>query len=897
MFPLNMFRENTHAGVRRRLYGLLLRCYPAPFRRRFGDELWTAFEVGWQAARRRGAGASLLFLVANVSDAVVSGWRERNNPRVHVAPVLGDSMMTTWLTDLSFALRLLKRHPRPAALAVLTLALGIGLAVGLFTVAYETLLGPLPYRDEAKVVMLYEFAPAKDIQRGTGTPANFVDWRGRSRSFSHVGGIAAFAATLSTEQEPVRVSGRRVTAEVFGALGVDPLLGRLFAADDIRPGNGLAILSHRTWVRHYGADPSVIGRSISINEARRTVVGVLKPDFRLPGGEDDIFVPWVFNTFERTARRSHYTTVVARIREGVTFDQAQADIASVAAQLATEFPDANAGESVLLVPVREVIVGDLRPALLTISAAVLLVLLIACVNVANLLLIQALGRRQEMSVRMALGAGRGRLLRQLVTESLVLSSLAGVLGLAFALLCVRLLAEIVPAGFDRIVSLQLDPVATLVALALCIGTGMAFGVAPVWFVMRQQPGLAAHTNRSTASRSTAYVQQALVAAQVALAIVLLAGAGLLMRSFVRLMNVELGFRPDHLLTLKMELPRVRYAGPEQWAPFFDRLLQEVRALPDVRDAAGVGGLPVSTPGNSNAIFVEGRPAPPPNQPTYAIYRLVTPGYFRTLGIPIIDGRDFSVDDRTGGLRVGAVNQTLANRIWPGERAVGKRLTFAAAPKPEDWFTIVAVVGDTHHADLKEPIDIQLYAPHTQEANWFAPNDLAIRTGGSPTAIAAAVRERIRAIDPLIPVTDVQSMEALISGSVAEPRFHLALLTVLSVSALTLSIVGLYGLMAFSVAVRAREIGVRTALGARQKDIAGMILKQGLRLTTIGLAVGLFSAFVVTRLMRSLLFQTEPHDPATFAGIAVMLLAVGAAACYVPARRASRVDPVVVLRTE
>ena len=805
--------------------------------------------------------------------------------------------MTRSFADLKFAVRMLTRHRAPAILGVSTLGLGIGLAVGLFSVVYDALLRPLPYRDESRVVMLWEFAPSKDLIKGVGTPANFLDWRGRSRAFSHVGALAAAPATLTTDRDPVRVKGRRVTAEVFGALGVDPLLGRLFSADDERPGHSVAILSYRTWQQHFGGDPALIGRSIAINDVQRTIVGVLEPDFRLPKGEDEVFIPWVMNASERAARKSHYATVVARIREGVSFEQAQADIASVAAQLAAEFPDANAGETVRLEPIRGAIVGDLRPALLTLAGAVTLVLLIACVNVANLLLTQAIARRQEMTIRMALGAGRWRLIQQLTTESLLMLSIAAALGLGLAVICVRVLAGILPAALDRTVSLRLDPLATAVALALSVGTGLVFSLAPALFVLGRGSALAAQTSRSTVSRSAARLRNALVTVQVALAIILLSGAGLLMRSFVQLMTVEVGFQPDHLLTFKMELPRGRYRGPEQWAPFFDRLLDDVRAIPGVRDAAGIGGLPVSTPGYSNAIFIEGRPLPAANDSTYAIYRLVTPGYFRTLGIPVLDGRDFSADDRAGGVRVGAINQTMASRMWPGERAIGKRLTFASAPKPEDWITIVAVVGDTHHARLSEPIDIQLYAPYTQDPFWFPPTDIAIRTAGSPTAIVPIVRQRLKEIDPRIPISDVQSMDALIGRSVSEPRFHLVLLAVLSVSALSLSMIGLYGLLAYSVALRTREIGVRSALGATRGTIARMVLTQGLRLTSIGVVLGLAGAFAATRVLGSLLFQVGPHDPATFAAITLTLLLVASAACYVPARRASRVDPVQALRID
>jgi predicted permease len=378
---------------------------------------------------------------------------------------------------------------------------------------------------------------------------------------------------------------------------------------------------------------------------------------------------------------------------------------------------------------------------------------------------------------------------------------------------------------------------------------------------------------------------------------LLAGAGLVMRSFVRLTSVELGFRSDHLLTFRTDLPRTRYAGPEQWKPLFDRLMGDLESIPGVISAAGVSGLPLNMGGGSNAIFIEGRPAPGPNENTYAIYRLVTPKYFQTVGIRVVDGRDFDARDAVDGLRVGAVNETLAARMWPGERAIGKRLTFNPKPGPDDWVTIVAVVGDTHHESLAEPIDIQLYAPYTQEPNWFPPSEFALRTSVDPMSIANIVRDRMRSLDPLLPVEDVQPMDAVVAKSVATPRFNLALLGGLAGSALLLAAIGVYGLLAFSVALRSKELGVRVALGATRGDLLRMIIGDGLRLVSVGLVAGVVAAFAVTRWIRALLFEVEPSDPATFIAVAALLVMIAIVACYVPARRAASTDPIAALRAD
>jgi putative ABC transport system permease protein len=883
----------------RRGYALLLRCYPPAFRARFGSELQFAFEAGWHLARRRGLPAAIRFLLVSAIDAVVNGGRERRSNRWYSPRARRDSLVTTFLTDMRFGLRLMIRTPQLAALAICTLGLGIGLSVSLYSVAHGALVRPLPFREETRVVMMYEHAPQRGTIRGNVAPANFLDWRARTSAFSAMGALRPFTATvIGAGGEAVRADGRRVLGPAFDALGLDPLLGRVFNADDEQPGRSVMLMSHRFWQQHFGGDPTLIGRSILVDERPQTVVGILKPVLRVPGGPigyDEIFVPWVLTPQQRQGRLSHISEAVARVKDGVTLEQAQADIARVADGLAREYPQSNKDETVLLVPLREVLVGDVKPALMMLVGAVTLVLLIACVNVANLLLARATARRQEMTMRAALGAGRARLVRQLLAESLVLALAAGAFGVVLAWWSVELLRALLPGDLAATIDARLDWRVTLGATAVCVLTAMIAGLAPAGFVLRSNATAVVRQGRGAGGPAAA-ARHVLVTVQVALAVVLLAGAGLLMRSFLRLMSVDPGIRPDRVLTLTLELPQTRYAGPEQWQPFFERLLADLRALPGVTHAAGIGGLPFNENGGSVGIHVEGQPTLD-NEHTYVIYRLVTPGYFETIGIPLIEGRDFSRQDGIKGPRVAAVNETLARRYWPGQTAVGKRVAFRRSPRPEDFVTIVAVVGDTHHWSLAEPIDIQMYVPYTQDANWLTPNQIALRSSGEPTAVASAARARVRAIDPLVPVSDIQTMESLIAKSVAAPRFNLTLLGLLSLSALGLAMIGIYGLLAFSVALRTREIGVRSALGASQSGIARMILGEGLRLTAAGIVVGLTVAFAATRWIQSLLFEVEPSDPATFMVIAVLLLAIAVIACYLPARRAARVDPLLALRAE
>jgi putative ABC transport system permease protein len=883
--------------MRLRLYRALLHAYPAPFRRRFADELADAFDTGFRAARTRGRIAAATYLTLGAVDAVANGLRERRSSKnPHPRPV-GDPFMTAFLSDVRFGVRLLTRNPRIAVLAIGTLAIGIGLAVSIYSVAHGALLKPLPFKDEARVVMMYEHAPQHGTIKGNVAPPNFLDWRDRSHAFSHMGALRPFSGiVMSANGEAIRADGRRVLGDAFGALGLSASAGRLLTPADEAAGAPIIVIGDRLWRQHFGADPSIIGRSILVDERPHTVVGVLEPVLRVPGGPagfDQIFVPWVLPPQLKTMRMSHICEAVARLKPGVTLEQAQADIAAVARVLADQYPQSNKDESVLLTPVREALVGDVRPALLVLAGAVTLVLLLACANVASLLLARAAARRQEMSVRAAIGAGRARLVRQLLAESLPIAIAAGTAGLGLAWWSLAWLQRVLPAEIAATVSARLDPTASVASLLVCIVTAIGFGLAPIRFALAGPSGALRDPRGGITAASG---RRAMVVLQVALAVVLLIGAALLTRSFGALVGVEPGFRADDLLTFKIELPRSRYRGPDEWQPFFERLRDELQSIPGVTAAAGSSGLPLNENGGSVGFFAEGQAPSADNQDTFVIYRLVTPGFFETLGIPMFEGRDFSRSDRPAGApAVVIVNRTLAQRYWPGQSAIGKRVAFTSRPRPQDWAVVVGVVGDIRHSSLAEPVDIQLYVSYNQEPNWYPPGQIVMRTDGQRLGLASVVRERVRAIDPMIPIAEMQTMEAIVGRAVAAPRFTMSLLLTLSLASLALALVGIYGLLSFTVALRTREIGVRSALGADAQSISRMVLGEGLRLAVVGGAIGLGAGAMAARSMEALLFEVGPYDPLTFVGCAALLLLVALVACYVPARRAGRVDPVIALR--
>ncbi len=810
-------------------------------------------------------------------------------------PRPGDSIVSTVLNDLSYALRLLRRQPGFAMVLVLTLSLGIGGTTAMFSLVEAVVLRPLPYTDESRIVMVWETEPAEGINKKVGSPANFNDWRINTHTIDHLSGIVQFDATLTGQGDPQRLDGRRISASVFAALGVRPLLGRAFTADDEEVNADAVIVSHHLWRQVFGANPDIVGTRIVLNDVPRTVVGVMPSEFKLPRGPDDFWVPLVFNDWERQARGSHWMMAIGRLKPGVTLAQAQADMDVIAVRLARDFPRFNAHEGLLVEPIRDEMMGGLRRPVLVLMGAVMLVLAIACINTANLLLARASARHQEVAIRAAVGAGRLRLIGQLLTESLVVAMIGAAAGAGLAWFGTSALRATMPDSLAPLRDIAINLRVLMFAAVAASVTGVLFGLAPALHLARQRTAIAIDAERASTSARVTRTGRTLVTVELALAMVLLVGAALFMQSLRRLTSVDAGFRTDSVLTFTIELPRSRYPGPARWSAFLDELMTRLEKEPSVQAAGAISWLPLTTGGGSNAVFVEGQPLPDAGNESYVFYRLITPRYFSAMGIPLVAGRFFDHRDSGDSSKVVIVNGTMASRYWPGESPLGKRVSFARTPGPEDWMTVVGVVGDTKQGSLADPVDIEMFAPGTQEANWFPPSHVAVRTAGDAMAITAAARQHVAALDPLMAIDKVQSLEAVVSTSTAAARFRTILVGLFGVIALVLSAVGVYGLLSLSVALRRRELGVRTSLGAAPGDILRLILSEGLMLTVIGAAIGLTIALFTTRTLASLLFDTPTTDPWTYAAIAALLMAIALIACYVPARRAARLDPVDAMR--
>jgi putative ABC transport system permease protein len=805
------------------------------------------------------------------------------------------TIVSTFVNDLSYAIRLARRHLAPAAVLVLTMALGIGGSTAMFSLVEAVLLRPLPYADEDRIVMVWETEPSEGVDKKVGTPGNFQDWRTDTRTIDHLSGLARFEATLTGVGDPRRLDGRRVSANIFPALGVQPLLGRAFTVDDELPGAEVVIVAHHFWRDVLGAGAGVIGSRILLNDAPRTIVGVMPPAFELPRGPDDFWVPLVFSDWERQARGSHWLMALGRLKPDVTRAQAQADMDVIAARLARDFPRWNAREGLLVEPVRDEMMAGLRRPVLVLMGAVMLVLAIACINAANLLLARASLRHQEVAIRAALGAGRVQLIRQLLTESIALAVVAAVIGAALAWFGTNALRAMMPDSLAPLRDIAVNGRVLAFAAAAATVTGVLFGLAPALQLARQQTSGGLDAERTSTAARVTRTARTLVTVELALAMVLLVGAALFVQSLTRLTSVDPGFRPDSVLAFTIELPRSRYPDPSRWSAMLDQLMTRLEQEPAVLAAGAISWLPLTTGGGSNALFVEGHPLPGPGEETYVFYRLITPRYFTAMGIPLLAGRFFDHRDSSDSSRVVVINRTMAQRYWPNQSPIGRRVSFAPVPRPQDWMTVVGVVGDTRQETLADAVDIEMFAPATQEANWFPPSDVVVRTAGDPLSIAEAARRHVRALDPSMAVDRMQTLEAVVATSAAASRFRTLLVAVFGSVAVVLSTIGIYGLLSLSVAVRCREIGVRTSLGAGPRQISRLVLREGLRLTIIGIVVGVAIAFIAARSLESLLYETRATDPWTYAAIAALLFAIALVACYLPARRAARMDPVAAMR--
>jgi putative ABC transport system permease protein len=805
--------------------------------------------------------------------------------------------MTSLLQDLRYGARVLAKSPGFTLVAVFVTALGIGANTAIFSVVHAVLLRPLPYAESERLVRVYGVSQKRNLTSMSTSFPNFNDLRGQSGAFESLAAFTDTTRALTGDGAPEQVVGVQTSGDLFDVLGARAALGRTLARTDEQPGGArVAVISHGMWQRRYGGDPSILGRSITLDGRPREVVGVLPEDFRFLFVNEpaEFYVPLNPEGEMEVQRGAGWLTVVGRLKEGVGVEQAQAEAETVAARLAEAYPEDNTGRSFRLAGAHEELVGSLRPTLLVLLGAVGFVLLIACANVANLLLARASRRGRELAIRVALGAGRGRVFRQLLTESLLLSTLGGAAGLLLAMWGVALISALVPADVPRFGEAGLDPSVLAFTLAASVLTGVAFGLAPALQASRVDLNDALKDGgRGATAGGKGRVRAALVIAEVAVSLVLLVGAGLLVKSFIRLRATDPGLDPRGVLTASISLPAARYSEDAQTIDFYERTLEQAAALPGVEAVGAIMPLPLGENAMSTSFAVEGRPDPGPGARPSSAARIITPGYLRAMGVPLVRGRDFTAADDADAPKVMLVNEALARQHFPGEDPVGKRLRVGLNDISGE---IVGVVGAVRHQKLSTAAGPEYYVPFRQVP--ISDLSLVLRArSGDPSPLASSLRALVQGIDRELPVYQVRPMETLVAESVARQRFSMTLLAAFAGLALVLAAVGVFSVMSFLVAQRTHEIGVRMALGAQARDILRMVVGGGMTLAVAGIAVGLLAAFAVTRLMSSLVYEVSTSDPAVFAVVAAVLAAVALAACLVPALRAARVDPMEALRYE
>jgi putative ABC transport system permease protein len=800
-----------------------------------------------------------------------------------------------WL-DLRYALRVLIKNPGFTLVAISALALGIGVNSAIFSVVNTVLLRPLPYKDPERLMMVWEDSSRHGYPRDTPAAANYVDWRDQNQTFEGMAAIADVTLNLTGSGDPERLEGHRVSANMFPLMGVEPQLGRTFTIDEDKPGNQkVVVLSDGLWRRRFNANSNLIGQPITLNGESYVVIGVMAARFQFPTRDDQFWVPMAFTPEQAAARGSHYLQVVGRLKPGVAFEQAQADMSAVATRLQQQYPESNTDLGAVVVPLHENIMGDIKRPLLILLGAVGLVLLIACANVANLLLARATLRQKEIAVRVALGASRWRIVRQLLTESVLLSALAGLFGLALSVVGLLLFRAFIPENIAQAREVNLDPRVLGFTFAVSVLTGVIFGLAPALQAARfGQSETLKETGRDSVTGGGNRIRGLLVVSEVALSIILLVGAGLLINSFLRLKNIDPGFRADNLLTMKVVLPEPRYREFAKRTAFYNDLVQKVQALPGVASAAVTTNLPLYRQGNSIGILIDGRPEPQPGQELIVVTRIVSPSYFDTMGIQLVKGRYLSDQDVIPGQRVVMISEAMANKFWPGEDPIGKRLAGGRVRSPQDWINVIGVVKDVRQFELNADPRPQMYLTYRQ-AGFFAPRDLVVKTTVDPSSLTSTVRQAVWEIDKDQPVASIRTMDEILSESISRQRFSMLLLAIFAGIALALAAVGIYSVMSYSVTRRTQEIGIRMALGAQRGAVLRLAIGRELKLVLVGLVIGVGASLMLTRLMTSLLFGVTPTDPITFISISLVLIGASLLASYLPARRATKVDPIVALR--
>jgi putative ABC transport system permease protein len=802
------------------------------------------------------------------------------------------------MADIRYAIRMLAKSPAFTFIAVLTLALAIGANSAIFSIVNAVLLRPLPYPHSEELVRVFGVQP--QFPTAPSSPANFLEWRTENQVFTHIASWVGQGFNLTGTDKPERVIGARVSSDLFQLLGVQPALGRDFTADEDRDGGDrVVILSYEFWQRRFGGDPNVIHQAITLSDQTCTIVGVMPRGFAFPTTRAQIWTPIAFNPAERALRDTNFIDVVARLKPGVSIQQAQANMTAVAQRQTERYPQTNTGVGVKVVSLQEYIVGKARPMLVVLLGAVAFVLLIACANVANLLLARAAARHREMAIRGALGASRSQVVRLLLTESVLLALVGGAVGLLLAIWSLDLLVSLKPANLPRLAEIGVNRTVFLFTAAVSVFTGILFGLAPAWQVSRSDlnEGLKESGRGGSDAPRRHRLRALLVISEVALSLVLLVGAGLMIRSFARLLAVDPGFKADHVLTAFVSLPVAKYPNREQQVTFFDRLIERLRNVPGINAAGVVTDLPLY--GSSSTGFdVDGRPSALPGQRAMTDYRMISPDYFAAMGMRLVKGRTFSAHDTEAAPGVVIINESMAARFFAGEEPIGQRLNLSA--RPNDLREIIGVVADVHNEGLDTDVKPEVYVPLLQSAAPYLASmtsamTIAMRSTIDPTALGQTVREQVQALDKDQPVSEIKSMEWYVADSMAQRRFNMLLLGVFAGLALVLAAIGIYGVIAYTVTQRTHEMGIRIALGARGGDILRLIFSNAMATTIVGIVIGLGAAFALTRLLQSLLYQVTATDPVVFATIPLLLLAVAVLATYFPARRAMKVDPITALR--
>jgi predicted permease len=888
--------EDFMASLRewvRRLWGTLRR---NPNDRQLEEELRAHLELAAEDMQRRGGSPEDSSRAARLQAGGVAQAME----------AMRDQRGLPWLENLvrdgRHGLRVLRRSPGFTAVALLTIAAGIGANTAIFSLINAVLLRPLPFADPERLVIVWEDLTFAGFPRNTPSVANYVDIKAQSRTLEDLAALDWRSFNLTGDGEPERVEAYGVTANLLPVLGIRPALGRSFTADEDRPeSQKVMMFSYGLWQSRYGGDRGIIGRDLLLNNEKYTVVGVLPAGFEFLRKDIGIFVPIAFTRELLNNRGRHYLTLVGRLKPGVTLAESQADTQAIMRRIGQEHPleTFNGRLNAVVLPLRDQLAGEVRRPLAVLLVAVGFVLLIACANVANLLLARATKRRKEAAVRTALGAGYARTIAQALTESMLLAVSGSGVGLIFARWSFAFLKRMVPEGMAASTTLELDWRILEFTLLVALLTGLIFGLAPALQIARVNLNEVLKQSGGHADlRSGSRFRSALVITEVALAMLLLVGAALLIQTFFNLRGQYSGLRPQHVLTVRTQLSETRYRELPQRVAFYDQVLAHVKSLPGVVSAGYTTSVPLVWKGGTTSFIPEGR-QPEPGVVYDANYRQISEDYFQTIGIELRQGRSFVKSDDAQSIRVAIINQTMARQFWPGTEALGKRFKLGGPNSPAPWTTIVGIVADVRQMGTDAAVKAEMYFPHRQIAinAAFIPRDLVLRTSIEPATLAAAVRREIHAIDPNQPISDIRTMDDILSEETAARELGMQLLAAFAGLALLLSMLGIYGVLSYFVAQHTHEIGLQVALGARAGNILGLILKKGMLLAAAGLGIGLVASFALTRLMRILLYEVSANDPRTFASVAALLLAVAFVACYLPARRAMKVDPIVALRYE